>query len=41
MESPVQAGTIWTGSDDGLVYLSRDGGKNWSNVTPPVSMMPE
>jgi len=27
--------TIWTGSDDGLVYLTRDGGKNWSNVTPP------
>jgi len=41
MESPVQAGTIWTGSDDGLVHVSRDGGKNWSNVTPPTSMMPE
>ena len=41
MESPVQAGTIWTGSDDGLVHLSRDGGKNWSNVTPPKSIMPE
>jgi photosystem II stability/assembly factor-like uncharacterized protein len=27
--------TIWTGSDDGLVYVTRDGGKNWSNVTPP------
>jgi photosystem II stability/assembly factor-like uncharacterized protein len=41
MESPVQAGTIWTGSDDGLIQLSRDGGKNWSNVTPPQSVMPE
>ena len=41
MESPVQAGTIWSGSDDGLVQLSRDGGKNWANVTPPASMMPE
>ncbi len=41
MESPVQAGTIWTGSDDGLVHLSRDGGKNWSNVTPPKGIMPE
>src|SRR5215213_4980643 len=41
MESPVQAGTICTGSDDGLVQVSRDGGKNWSNVTPPASMMPE
>src|SRR5712692_102485 len=41
MESPVVAGTIWTGSDDGLVNLTRDGGKNWSNVTPPKDQMPE
>jgi photosystem II stability/assembly factor-like uncharacterized protein len=41
MESPAQAGTIWSGSDDGLVYLTRDGGKNWSNVTPPKDIMPE
>jgi hypothetical protein len=41
MESPVQAGTIWTGSDDGLVHVSRDGGKNWSNVTPAGNIMPE
>jgi photosystem II stability/assembly factor-like uncharacterized protein len=41
MESPLQAGTIWTGSDDGLVHVSRDSGKNWSNVTPPASIMPE
>jgi photosystem II stability/assembly factor-like uncharacterized protein len=27
--------TIWTGSDDGLVYLTRDGGKHWTKVTPP------
>jgi hypothetical protein len=27
--------TIWTGSDDGFVYVTRDGGKHWSNVTPP------
>jgi len=26
---------IWTGSDDGLVHLTRDGGKTWTNVTPP------
>ena len=26
---------IWTGSDDGLVQLSRDGGRTWTNVTPP------
>jgi photosystem II stability/assembly factor-like uncharacterized protein len=41
MESPVQAGTIWTGSDDGLVYVTRDAGKNWSKVTPPTDIMPE
>ncbi len=41
MESPVQAGTIWTGSDDGLVYLTRDSGKNWTNVTPSKDIMPE
>jgi photosystem II stability/assembly factor-like uncharacterized protein len=28
------ANTIWTGSDDGLAYMTRDGGKNWTNVTP-------
>ena len=27
-------GLIWTGSDDGLINLTRDGGRNWSNVTP-------
>lgn len=26
--------TIWTGSDDGLAYITRDGGKNWKDVTP-------
>ncbi len=33
-ESPVKKGLLWTGSDDGLVYMTQDGGKNWSNVTP-------
>ncbi|MBX6331178.1 MAG: glycosyl hydrolase [Gemmatimonadaceae bacterium] len=33
-ESPLAKGTIWTGSDDGLVYLTRDGGLHWTNVTP-------
>ncbi len=33
-ESPVEKGLIWTGTDDGLVQLSRDGGANWTNVTP-------
>jgi len=34
LESPHEKGVIWTGSDDGLVYLTRDGGANWKNVTP-------
>ena len=34
-ESPVTAGVIWAGSNDGLVHLTRDGGQNWVNVTPP------
>jgi photosystem II stability/assembly factor-like uncharacterized protein len=34
-ESPLQAGLLWAGSDDGLVHLSRDGGANWENITPP------
>jgi photosystem II stability/assembly factor-like uncharacterized protein len=29
------ANVIWTGSDDGVVHVTRDGGKNWSKVTPP------
>ncbi|NJD30373.1 MAG: glycosyl hydrolase [Gammaproteobacteria bacterium] len=33
-ESPVTAGQIWVGTDDGLVHLTRDGGKSWTNVTP-------
>jgi photosystem II stability/assembly factor-like uncharacterized protein len=41
MESPVTAGTIWSGADDGVVYLTRDGGKNWTNVTPSKDIMPE
>jgi photosystem II stability/assembly factor-like uncharacterized protein len=33
--SPLRAGMIWTGSDTGLIHLTRDGGKTWQNVTPP------
>jgi photosystem II stability/assembly factor-like uncharacterized protein len=33
-ESPVQKDLIWAGTDDGLIQLTRDGGKHWSNVTP-------
>lgn len=35
MESPHEKGVIWTGSDDGLVYVTRDNGASWQNVTPP------
>ena len=27
--------TIWAGTDDGLIWITRNGGKNWNNVTPP------
>ena len=33
--SPLDVNTIWAGTDDGLIHVTRDGGKNWSNVTPP------
>ena len=33
-ESPHERGVIWAGSDDGLVHLTTDGGKSWTNVTP-------
>jgi photosystem II stability/assembly factor-like uncharacterized protein len=39
VESPFEENLIWTGSDDGLVYITKDGGKNWENVTP--KKMPE
>jgi photosystem II stability/assembly factor-like uncharacterized protein len=32
--SPLNHELIWTGSDTGLIYLTRDGGKSWENVTP-------
>ena len=33
-ESPIQKDLIWVGSDDGLIHITRDGGKNWADVTP-------
>ncbi|SHE77310.1 WD40/YVTN/BNR-like repeat-containing protein [Flavisolibacter ginsengisoli] len=33
-ESPLEKDLLWTGSDDGIISVSPDGGKNWSNVTP-------
>ncbi|MDA0244214.1 MAG: glycosyl hydrolase [Chloroflexi bacterium] len=34
-ECPHEQGVLWAGSDDGLIHLSKDGGQNWTNVTPP------
>src|SRR5439155_1714540 len=39
-ESPRQAGILWAGSDDGLVHVSEDGGKSWTNVTKNIPGMP-
>jgi photosystem II stability/assembly factor-like uncharacterized protein len=39
-ESPVQAGVIWVGANDGPVHVTRDNGRNWKNVTPK-DMPPE
>jgi len=39
-ESPVEAGVIWTGSNDGPVHVTRDGGQTWTDVTPS-EMPPE
>ena len=34
-ESPKQKGLLWAGTDDGLIQLTIDDGRNWKNVTPP------
>lgn len=34
-ESPLQEGELWVGTDDSIVQISRDGGRNWSDVSPP------
>ncbi len=33
-ESPVKAGVIWTGANDGPIHVTRDNGRTWTNVTP-------
>lgn len=35
VESVHEKGVFWAGTDDGLVHLSRDGGKHWESITPP------
>ena len=36
-ESSLEKDLLWTGSDDGLINISRDGGQHWQNVTPPAA----
>ncbi len=40
-ESPVKRNLFWAGSDDGLLHISQDGGKNWEQITPPADLLPE
>ncbi|HEV1283849.1 MAG TPA: hypothetical protein VNU44_01000 [Bryobacteraceae bacterium] len=40
-ESPVKAGVLWVGTDDGNVQMSRDGGKTWSNVVGTMQGVPK
>ncbi|MTI21112.1 glycosyl hydrolase [Fulvivirga sp. RKSG066] len=35
IESPYEKDLLWTGSDDGLIHVSKNGGESWENVTPP------
>src|SRR3989454_9900062 len=39
-ESPLKAGLIWAGTNDGLVHVTRDGGRTWTNVTSAIPSMP-
>ncbi|MFT6203689.1 MAG: photosystem II stability/assembly factor-like uncharacterized protein [Spirosomataceae bacterium] len=40
-ESKTEPGLIWTGSDDGLIHVSKDDGANWENVSIPTSLLPD
>ena len=40
-ESWKKPGVIWTGSDDGLVHVTKDGGNSWTNVTPKIPGAPK
>ncbi|HWA32794.1 MAG TPA: hypothetical protein VG737_01625 [Cyclobacteriaceae bacterium] len=39
-ESPTKKGLLWTGSSDGLVHVSQDGGANWTNVSKNFTDLP-
>jgi photosystem II stability/assembly factor-like uncharacterized protein len=40
VESPLEEGLIWTGSNDGQVNVTRDGGAHWTNVTGNIKGLP-
>ncbi len=40
-ESPLKEGIIWTGSNDGQINVTKDGGKNWTNVTANIKGLPK
>ncbi|WP_420455870.1 WD40/YVTN/BNR-like repeat-containing protein [Rubrivirga sp.] len=39
-ESPHAEGTLWVGSDDGLLHVTRDGGGSWTDITPGERLLP-
>jgi len=39
-ESPLEKGVIWAGTNDGVVQVTRDGGKHWTNVTGGIPKLP-
>jgi photosystem II stability/assembly factor-like uncharacterized protein len=39
-ESPVERGLVWAGTNDGLLHVTRDGGKTWTNVTKNIPGLP-
>lgn len=40
-ESQLEQGILWTGSDDGLVHISKNNGKNWDNISLPTTQLPD
>jgi photosystem II stability/assembly factor-like uncharacterized protein len=40
-ESPLKEGLIWVGSNDGLLHITRDNGKNWTNITANIPNLPD
>ena len=39
-ESKLKKNLLWVGTDDGLVHVTRNGGKKWKNITPPENLLP-